>query len=194
MDMTDKPRIGIIIGTTRPARFGHRPAEWFYNIARQRDDAEFEIVDLRDYDLPLFAEDRSPIYAPSENPEVRRWSDKIASLDGYIFVTAEYNHSISAALKNALDSIYPEFGRKPASFVGYGATGGSRAVEHLRGILAELHVATLKQAVHIGMTEMLGFLRDGKTFADFPYLDETTGPVLNDIVWWSRALRTARAA
>jgi len=187
-----KPKIGIIIGTTRPDRFGEKPARWFLDIASKRSDAEFELVDLRDYPLPFFEEARSPAFSTPADPVAVRWGEKLASLDGYVFVTAEYNHSISGVLKNALDYAYTEFNRKPATFVGYGGTGGARAVEHLRGILAELQVASLKFAVHIGMVELLGLLREGKSFDDFPHLADSAGVTLNDLVWWARALKQAR--
>jgi NAD(P)H-dependent FMN reductase len=190
--MATKPRIGIIISTTRQGRFADGPTNWLMDIARQRDDADFEIVDLRDFPLPFFEEKASPLFVPPENAAARRWGEKIASLDGFVFITAEYNHSISGVLKNALDYAYKEYNRKPASFVAYGGSGGARAVEHLRGILAELQVASLKFPVHIGMTEMLGIMREGKTMADYPYLIDTAKTMLDELVWWTNALKAAR--
>jgi len=192
--MSGIPKIGIIIGTTRPARFADKPTEWLMNIASERDDADFEIVDLRDYPMPFFEENGSPFYVPPQNEIAQKWGAKMASLDGYVFMTAEYNHSISGALKNALDYAYAEFNRKAATFVAYGGTGGARAVEHLRGILAELQVASLKFPVHIGMTEMLGIMREGKTMADYSYLDEGATKMLDELVWWVSALKAAREA
>lgn len=192
--MSARPKIGIILSTTRQNRFADQPANWLFEIAKKRDDAEFEIVDLRDYPMPFFDEPMSPAYAPPANPDAKRWAAKMAELDGYLFITAEYNHSVTGALKNALDYAYREYNKKPASFLGYGASGGSRAIEHLRGILAELQVASLKFNVHLGMTEMLGILREGKTIADFPYLDERVPPMLDELVWWAKALKTARQA
>ncbi len=190
--MSSKPKIGIIMSTTRPGRFGDVPTQWIYDIARQRHDAEFEVVDLRDYPIPLFEEKLPLVYAPVENPVAKRWAAKMASLDGYIFVTAEYNHSITGVLKNALDHLYPEMQRKPAAFVGYGGVGGARAVQHLRHILAEQHVASLKPAVHIGLMEMIGMLREGKTMAHYPHLAEAAKPMLDDLVWWTNSLRAGR--
>lgn len=190
--MSSKPKIGIIMSTTRPGRFGDVPTQWIFDIARQRHDAEFEVVDLRDYPIPMFEERLPLVYAPVENPVAKRWAAKMASLDGYIFVTAEYNHSITGVLKNALDHLYPEMQRKPAAFVGYGGVGGARAVQHLRHILAEQHVAGLKPAVHIGLMEMIGMLREGKTMAHFPHLAEAAKPMLDDLVWWTNSLRAGR--
>ena len=192
--MTGKPKIGIIIGTTRQGRFADGPANWIAEIAGRRGDADYEIVDLRDYPMPFFEEKGSPFYVPPESQIARRWAAKMDSLDGYIFVTAEYNHSNSGVLKNALDYAYREYNRKPATFVAYGGAGGARAVEHLRHILAELQVASLKFPVHIGMTEMIGIMREGKTMADFSYLDETAEKMLDELIWWTDALKTAREA
>ena len=129
--MQKRPKIGIIISTTRPGRFADVPTNWLFNIAKKRNDADFEIVDLRDYPMPFFEEKMQPAQAPVQNEVALRWSRKIASLDGYIFVTAEYNHSIPAVLKNALDYLYSEIQRKPATFLGYGGTGAARAIGHL---------------------------------------------------------------
>ena len=192
--MTAKPKIGIIISTTRQSRFGDRPAKWIHDLAARRADADFEIVDLRDYPMGFFSEERSPAYGTPTDEAARRWGDKIASLDGFIFVTAEYNHSFSGVLKNALDYAYAQFNRKPAAFVGYGGVGGARAVEQLRLVLVELQVAALRSAVHIGMAEMLGIRGEGKTFDDYPHLANTAKPMLDDIVWWANALSSARGA
>lgn len=129
--MSFKSKMGIVISTTRPGRFGDTPAQWIFNIARKRDDADFEVVDLRDYPLPFFEEKMPLIYAPPENAVAKRWAEQMARFDGYIFVTAEYNHSVTGVLKNALDYLYSEVHHKPATFVGYGGVGGARAVEHL---------------------------------------------------------------
>ncbi|MDT4947185.1 MAG: hypothetical protein QOH14_3918 [Pseudonocardiales bacterium] len=190
--MQERPKIGIIISSTRPGRFADTPTDWLFNIAKQRDDADFEIVDLRHYPMPFFEEKVALAYAPTQNPTALRWQKKIASLDGYIFVTAEYNHSIPGVLKNALDYLYSEIHRKPATFVGYGGTGGARAVEHLRNILAEEQVASLKHTVHIGMVEMLGMLREGKSMADYPFLDDFAKRMLDDLVWWANTLKEGR--
>jgi NAD(P)H-dependent FMN reductase len=183
--MQKRPKIGIIISTTRPGRFADIPTSWLFNIAKERDDADFEIVDLRDYPMPFFEEKMALAYAPTQNEVALRWGKKVASLDGYIFVTAEYNHSIPAVLKNALDYLYSEIHRKPATFLGYGGTGAARAIEHLRNILAEEQVASLKHTVHIGMIEALGIMREGKSMADYPYLDDFAKRMLDEIVWYT---------
>jgi NAD(P)H-dependent FMN reductase len=192
--MTQVPRIGIILGSTREGRFADRPTEWLMNIAKVRTDATFEIVDLRDYPMPFFDEPRSPMMVPPKNEVALRWGKKVAGLDAFVFITPEYNHSIPAVLKNALDYAYGEFNRKPATFVGYGNAGGARGVEQLRLVLAELQVASLKYTVQIGYAEFVGMLMQGKTFADFPYLEQSVVKMLDDLVWWTRTLRAGRAA
>jgi NAD(P)H-dependent FMN reductase len=188
--MHKRPKIGIIISTTRPGRFADIPTNWLFNIAKGRNDADFEIVDLRDYPMPFF-EEKAPLHAaPAQNEVAQRWGKKVASFDGYIFVTAEYNHSIPAVLKNAVDYLFFEIQRKPAAFLGYGGTGAARAVEHLAQIL---NTASLKHSVHIGMTEMIGMLREGKSMADYPYLDDFAERMLDEIVWWANTLREGRS-
>ncbi|MDB5527707.1 MAG: putative reductase [Devosia sp.] len=190
--MTTKPKIAIILGTTRPTRFADKPAEWLMNIAKARDDATYEIVDLRDYPMPFFEEAGSPMFVPPQNAVALAWGRKVAEFDGYIFVTAEYNHSMPAVLKNALDYAYAEFGRKPATFVAYGGVGGARAVEQLRLVVAELHMTSLKHTVHIGATEFVGMLMQGKSFADYPYLDDAASMMLDHLAWWTNTLRAGR--
>jgi len=190
--VTAKPRIGIILSTTRATRFADKPARWLMEIGARRSDASFEIVDLRDYPMPFFEEERSPAWVPPNNDVAQRWGARIAALDGFIFVTAEYNHGIPAVLKNALDYAYIEFNRKPATFVGYGGVGAARAIEQLRLILAEMQTASLKHTVHINATEFVGMLTQDKTFDDYPYLEDTVGPMLDHLVWWSNTLKAGR--
>jgi NAD(P)H-dependent FMN reductase len=187
-------RIGIVLSSTRVGRFADRPAEWLLGLANKRGGAAFEVVDLRDYPMPFFDEPKSPLREPSSNEVVRRWARKVGELDGFVFVTAEYNHSIPAVLKNALDFVYAEFNRKPASFVGYGNAGGARAIEQLRLMLVELQVAPLRSAVHLGREDFVAMLMHGKTFADFPQLDQAAGAMLDELLWWAEALQVKRDA
>jgi NAD(P)H-dependent FMN reductase len=188
-----KPRIGIVISTTRQGRFGDKPAAWVHALAAARGDLAFEIVDLRDYPMPLFEEAASPAYVPPKNEAARRWGQKVAELDGFIFVTAEYNRGPPAALKNALDHAYTEFNRKPVAFVGYGGVGAARAVEQLRLICIELQMAPTRSGVHIGGADFIGMFMQGKTFADMPHLDPTATVMLDELAWWTHALNAARA-
>jgi NAD(P)H-dependent FMN reductase len=185
-------RIGIVLGSTRQARFADKPAQWFLELAQKRAGVTFELVDLRDYPLPFFAEDKSPFREPSQNEVALRWGRKVAELDGFVFVTGEYNHSIPASLKNAIDYLYREWNRKPAAFVAYGNAGGARGVEQLRLILVEVQVAPLRHAVHIIRGEFMDLLLGKKTFADFPHLAQTAEAMLDDLLWWAQTLRAGR--
>ena len=187
-----KLKIAIVISTTRAARFGHKPAQWVHGIAAARDDIETEIIDLRDFPMPFFDEVASNAWAPSQNPVAQRWQKKVAEFDGFIFVTAEYNHSISAALKNALDYAYPEWVRKAAAIVGYGSVGAARAVEHMRGIAMELQLATIRNSVHIQGADFMAVWREGKELKGITHLETGVKDMLDQLVWWTRALKTAR--
>ena len=189
-----KPRIGIVISTTRMGRFADKPVDWLWNLASARSAMEFEIVDLRKYPLPFFDEPMSAAWAPPKNEVAQRWAKKVAELDGFIFVTAEYNHGVPGVLKNALDYAYAEFNRKPAAYVGYGGVGAARSVEHLRLINIELQMVPTRSAVHIGGTDFIGMLMHGKTFADAPHLEPAARAMLDELSWWAHALKAARAA
>ena len=143
--------------------------------------------------MPFFEEEQSPMFVPPRDVSALRWDETTAGLDGYIFVTPEYNHGIPAVLKNALDYAYAEYSRKPASFVGYGGVGAARGVEQLRLVLMALQMAPLKQSVHINAAEFIGMSIQGKTFADYPYLDDSAHLMLDNLIWWAVALKTARA-
>jgi len=188
------PKIAIIISTTRATRFGDRPAKWIHDIAAARGDMDVEIVDLRDYPMPFFDEPASNAYVPAKNEVALRWQAKVAAFDGYIFVTAEYNHGISGALKNALDYAYPEWARKPAACLGYGSVGGARAVEQLRTNLIELQVAPTRNGVHIQGGDFYDALLNGRDLADLPYIAENAVTMLDELIWWAKALATAREA
>ena len=153
--------VGIIIGSTRPGRKGEAVAKWAYGIARKRNDAEIELVDIQDFDLPLLDEPMPPSMGQYSRNHTRKWSEKIASFDAYVFVTPEYNHGTSGALKNAIDFLYGEWVNKAAGFIGYGGAGGVRAVENLRLVMAEQQVATVRSQVGLslfsGLRELHGF-------------------------------------
>lgn len=189
-----KPKIAIIIGTTRAVRFGEKPAKWIYDIASQRDDMEVELVDLRDYPMPFFDEVASNAWVPSKNEIALRWQKKVAEFDGYIFVTAEYNRGVPAVLKNALDYAYPEWNRKPAAYVGYGSVGGARAIEQLRLISVELQMAPMRTGVHIQGADFMAVWQQGKDIAELTYLVPNAKEMLDQLAWWANALKTAREA
>ena len=194
--MTTKPRIALIIGSTRPTRFADIPAQWMLAQAKARDDLEVEVVDLRDHPLPFFDEVASNLHAPSKNPEAVRWQQTISGYDGFIFVVAEYNHSITAVLKNALDEAYVEWMNKPFTAIAYGGTGGgARALEHLRGIGVELHMVSTRSAVHIGGSDLMAIhpnFRNQPIETIEPFLLRFAKPALDELVWWARATVAAR--
>src|SRR6201987_2204896 len=140
-------RIAIIIGSTRPGRNGEAVAKWVYEIAQKRSDAEFELVDIKDFNLPLLDEPVSPIMGQYTHQHTKTWSAKIASFDAYVFVTPEYNHGTSGALKNAIDFLYHEWVNKAAGFVSYGGAGGARAVGAPRLSMAEVAITTGREQV-----------------------------------------------
>ena len=188
----NKLNIAIVIGTTRATRFGHKPAQWVMDIAAARDDMKVEIIDLRDFPMPFFDEVASNAWVPSKNEAAQRWQKKVAEFDGYIFVTAEYNHGIPAVLKNALDYAYPEWNKKAVAFVGYGAVGGARAVEQLRLVAAELQLATIRTGVYIQGADFMAALKEGKNLKEISYLQQGVKDLLDQLAWWTRALKTAR--
>ncbi|EJE54753.1 putative flavoprotein [Acidovorax sp. CF316] len=194
MTISQLPHIGIVIGSTREGRFADKPAQWFHGIASQRTDVSAELVDLRDYPMPFFDEPLSPAWAPVKNEAAQRWAQKLATLDGLVVITAEYNHGPTAVLKNAFDYAYKEFARKPIGFVGYGGVGAARAVEQLRLVATEVQMAPVRNAVHIGMAEFMGIWREGKAFTDYPHLAQSASGLLDDMAWWAKALKTAREA
>lgn len=187
------PKIAIIISTTRQTRFGEKPTQWIYDIASKRNDIDVEIVDLRDYPMPFFDEVASNAWAPSTNEVAQQWQKKVAEFDGYIFITAEYNRSISAVLKNALDYAYPEWNRKAAAFVGYGSVGAARAIEQLRLICVELQMAPTRTGVHIQGADFMAVWRQGKSLTELEYLQPNVSTMLDELTWWTKALKVARA-
>ncbi len=189
-----KPRIAIIMGTTRSTRFSDKPAQWLLSLARKRNDMSFETLDLRDYPMPFFDEVASNAWVPSKNETALRWQKKVAEFDGYVFVTGEYNNSIPAVLKNALDYAYPEWNRKPAAFFGYGAVGGARSVQHLREICVELQMVPLRHGVYLQGMDFMAAAREGKQIQEFSYLEPLATEMLNQLSWWSAALKQAREA
>jgi NAD(P)H-dependent FMN reductase len=182
-------KIAIIIGSTRPGRKGEAVAKWAYEIARQRRDAEFELVDIKDFDLPLLDEPMPPIMGQYTQDHTKRWSAKIASFDAYVFVTPEYNHATSAALKNAIDFLYSEWVNKAAGFVAYGAASGTRAVENLRLVMGELQVATVRAQVGLSLfTDFENF----NVFKPAPMQEKSVNAMLDQLIAWGGALKTLR--
>ena len=182
-------RIGIIIGSTRPGRNGETVARWVHEIASQRDDAQYELVDIKDFNLPHLDEMAPPSLGQYTQPHTLRWAEKIASYDGYVFVTPEYNHSTSGALKNAIDFLYAEWNNKAAGFVSYGSVGGTRAVEHLRLVVAELQMADVRAQVALSLfTDFENF----SVFKPAPQQQDSVNSMLDQVIAWGGALKTMR--
>jgi NAD(P)H-dependent FMN reductase len=185
-----KLRIGIIIGSTRPGRNAEAVARWAYDLATRRDDAIFELVDIQDFNLPLLDEVMPPSFGQYANAHTKAWAAKIASFDAFVFVTAEYNHGIPGALKNAIDYLYAEWNNKVAGFVGFGSVGGARAVEQLRLVMAELQVATVRSQVALSLfTDFENF----RTFKPAAMHETYFNGMLDQLVAWSGALKVLRA-
>lgn len=182
-------KIAIIIGSTRPGRVGEAVAKWVHEAARKRNDAEYELVDIQDYNLPLLDEPIPPSQGKYSRDHTKKWAEKIASFDGYVIVTPEYNHSTSGALKNAIDFLYAEWNNKAAGFVGYGSVGGARAVEHLRLIMAELQVATVRGQALLSLRDDF---ENYSAFKPREFQEQSLGPIFDQVVAWAGALRSVR--
>ena len=191
-----KPKIALIIGSTRATRFADIPAQWMLAQAQARPDMSVELVDLRDFDLPLFNEMATNMWMPSSDPRAVAWQKKVGEFDGYIFVVAEYNRSVTGSLKNALDQAYVEWGHKPMAAIAYGAVGGTRALEHLRTIAVELQMVPVRNAVHVGMGDFFkvhpGMGGSGKMADIEANILQAAKATLDDVVWWAKATMAAR--
>ena len=182
-------KIAIILGSTRPGRKGEAVARWVYEIAKKRIDAEFEFVDIKDFNLPLLDEPIPPSQGQYSKDHTKAWSAKIDSFDGYIFVTAEYNHGIPGALKNAIDYLYMEWNNKAAGFVGYGSAGGVRAAEQLRLVMAELQIADVRAQVTLSLfTDFENFTK----FKPAAFQEQYVNTLLDQVIAWGRALKFLR--
>lgn len=189
-------KIQAIIGSTRQNRFAEKPANWIYAEAKKRQELDVELVDLRDYPLPFFDEPMSPARMEGKyrNDNVKQWAQKVAEADGYIIISPEYNHGYPAVLKNAFDHIYPEWNRKPIGFVSYGSAGGARAIEQLRQVAIELQMAPIRAAIHIPSQVYIAIVRpkEGDSSNPFDTLQNQASAFLDQLIWWTGALKAAR--
>ena len=183
-------KIGIIIGSTRPGRNGEAVAKWVFDVASRRSDAEFELVDLLDYHLPHLDEAVPASMGQYAQPHTIEWARKIASFDGFVIVTPEYNHSTSGVLKNAIDFLFAEWNNKAVGFVSYGALGGTRAVEHLRLVAGELMMADVRAQLAFSL---VNDFENFRTFQPKEYHVGQLNTVLDQTVAWSKALEPLRA-
>lgn len=182
-------RIGVITGSTRPGRNNEAVARWTYEIAQKRTDAEFEYVDIADYNLPLLDEPVPPSLGKYSKPHTKKWAERIGSLDAFVFVTPEYNHGISGALKNAIDFLYAEWNNKAAAFVSYGSANGVRAVEQLRLVMAELMIADVRAQV---MLSLFTDFENMSTFKPHPRHEAEVNRMLDQLIAWGTAMKTLR--
>jgi NAD(P)H-dependent FMN reductase len=184
-------RIAIVLGSTRPGRLGEAVARWVLDRAQQRKDADYVLLDIAEFELPLLDEPVPPSRHRYSQPHTRRWSEAVAGFDGYVFVTPEYNHGPSGALKNAIDFLYTEWNDKAAGFVSYGSTGGVRAVEQLRQVMAELQIADVRSQVALSLfTDFENF----SAFRPAALHDRSMTSMLDQLLSWSGALQPLRAA
>ncbi len=188
--------ISAIVGSTREGRFSEKPAHWILQQLKKRDGVEARLLDLRDFPMPFFDQPvppATPGRPAYQNEVVQRWTTAIAQSDGFVFVTAEYNYGPAAVLKNAIDWVYPEWKRKPAGFVGYGGMGGVRSVQQLRETMIELQVAPIRSSVHIPVATLWAHFQGGDVAAGLAELEATAAAMIDDLLWWTAALKTARA-
>ncbi len=189
--------IAVIVGSTRQGRFAEKPARWILEHVRQRNNVEARLLDLRDYPMPFFEEAVTPATpgrAPYANEVVQRWTAQIATADGFIFVTPEYNFGPPAVLKNALDWVYPEWNRKAAAFVSYGSVSGARSIQQLRENAIELQLVPVRSCVSIPVATLMAHFKGGDVEKGLAELGPKADAMLDDLLWWTTALKSARAS
>lgn len=191
-----KPKIAVIISSTRDTRFADKPVAWLMDQVKDHAELDFDLVDLRDVDLPFFNEKASNAWVPSEDDRAVMWQKTLANYDGFLFVVAEYNRSITGALKNALDQAYKEWNRKPMAALAYGSMGGSAALQHLRTIAVELQMVPTRNAVHIGGADFFKVSPLGENApmsAIEGNLTKSLAATLDELAWWAKATKAARS-
>ncbi len=182
-------KIAIIIGSTRPGRVGKKVGKWYLEQVNDIKTAEFEIVDINDQNLPLLDEPIPPASGQYQNDHTKKWSEIIQSYDAYVWITAEYNHGVPGALKNAIDYLYKEWVRKPVALVSYGSAGGVRAAEHLRQIAGELQMADIRPAI---MIRQPWDMVDENDSIKPELISGDPKAQAEDLIWWARALSNAK--
>jgi NAD(P)H-dependent FMN reductase len=189
--------ISVIVGSIRVGRFSEKPARWILQHLKKRDGVDARLLDLRDFPMPFFDQAVTPATPgrPAyENEVVQKWTAAIAQSDGFVFVTPEYNYGPAAVLKNAIDWVYPEWNRKPATFVSYGSMGGVRSVQQLRETMIELQLAPIRSSVHIPVATLWAHYKRGDVDAGLAELKTSAGAMIDDLLWWTAALKAARAS
>ncbi len=183
-------KIALIVGSTRPGTKAPAVTQWMYGLAKKHGGAEFEVVDIADFHLPLLDEPIPPAAGQYSQPHTKAWAAKIAEYDGFIFVTPEYDHGVPGALKNAIDFLYGEWNNKAAGFVSYGSMGGVRAVEQFRAIMAHLAIADVQQQVAFSL---FTDFEDFSKFKPDPRHEEEATVLFDQVIAWAQALKPLRA-
>jgi NAD(P)H-dependent FMN reductase len=189
--------ISVIVGSTRQGRFSERPAHWILQHLKKRNGIDARLLDLRDFPMPFFDQPAPPAMPgrpPYENEVVQKWTAAIAQADGFVFVTPEYNYGTSTVLKNAIDWVYPEWNRKAAGVVSYGSAGGARSVQQLRETAIALQIAPISSSVHIPLATLWAHYKGGDVDTGLAELEAPAGRLIDDLLWWTAALKTARAS
>jgi NAD(P)H-dependent FMN reductase len=186
--------ISVIVGSTRQNRFSEIPAAWIHEHLKSHDDVDARLLDLQDYPMPFFDQPMSPANPNHvfEDENVRRWTAEIGASDGFVFVTAEYNYAPPAVLKNALDWVYGEWNRKAAAFLSHGSAGGVRAAQQLREIAVELQLAPVRATVALPKDVQMAYRQGGDFRAELEKHDDRANLMIDDLIWWTRALKEAR--
>jgi len=188
--------ISVIVASTRQGRFSEKPAQWIFEHLKKREGVDARLLDLRDFPMPFFDSPVSPAMpgrAPYENEVVRKWTAAIGASDGFIVVTPEYNFGPPAVLKNAIDWVYPEWNRKAVTFVSYGGAGGARSVQQLREIAIELQLAPIRSAIYIPVATLMAHFQGGDVDKGLAELEPRAKVMLDDLLWWTDALKAARS-
>jgi NAD(P)H-dependent FMN reductase len=188
--------ISVIVGSTREGRFSEKPAKWIFQHLKKREAVDARFLDLRDFPMPFFDQPATPATPgrqPYKNEAVQRWTAAIAQSDGFVLVAPEYNYGPSAVLKNAIDWVYPEWNRKPVAFVSYGSAIGARGVQQLRLTAIEVQLAPIRSSVLIPVATLWAHYTGGDVDAGLAELEAPAGAMIDDLLWWTAALKTARA-
>ena len=189
--------ISVIVGSTRQGRFSEKPARWIFENLRKRDGVDARLLDLRDFSMPFFDQQVPPAMpgrAAYENEVVRKWTAAIGASDAFIIVTPEYNYGPPAVLKNAIDWVYPEWNRKAVAFVSYGSAMGARGVQQLRETAIEVQLAPIRSSVHIPVATLMAHYHGGDVEKGLAELETPAKVMIEDLLWWTTALKTARKA
>jgi NAD(P)H-dependent FMN reductase len=187
--------ISVIVGSTRQGRFSEKPAQWIFEHLRKRKEIEARLLDLRDFPMPFFDQAVPPSMPgrpPYPNEVVQKWTAQIGASDGFVFVTPEYNYGTSAVLKNAIDWVYPEWNRKAAAFVSYGSAMGARAVQQLRETAIEVQMAPIRSSVPLPVATRWAHFQGGDVNKGLAEMDQQAAAMIDDLLWWTSALKTAR--